>query len=88
MTDRPEPTAGSDGRRVRLTGGTIGAGVGIALLVIFMLQNTDQVTLTLFVWDFTWPVWLLVLLSAAVGAVVWSGFGRLRRRRRRREGES
>ena len=49
-----------------------------------MAQNTDDVQVNFLAWDFTWPVWLLVLLSALVGAVVWIGAGILRRHRRRK----
>jgi uncharacterized integral membrane protein len=86
MTDGSERSTGDDGGRgLKLSGGNIGALSGIALLVVFMLQNTESVTLTLLVWEFTWPVWLLVLLSAAIGAVVWFGLGVRRRRNRRHE---
>jgi uncharacterized integral membrane protein len=86
MTDGLEPSTGEsrDGG-LQLSGGTIGSIAGVALLVIFMLQNTERVTLTLFVWDFSWPVWLLVAFSASVGALVWFGLGVRRRRRRRHE---
>jgi uncharacterized integral membrane protein len=79
------PTDGSGEGRGGLSGATIGGLIGVAVLVVFMLQNTERVTLTLLVWDFVWPVWLVVLLSAAVGAVVWFGLGVRRRRRRRHE---
>jgi len=36
-------------------------------------------------WEFTWPVWLLILVSAGIGALVWFGLGVLRRHRRRKE---
>ena len=35
--------------------------------------------------NFTWPVWLLSLVMALVGALVWFGLGVLRRHRRRKE---
>jgi uncharacterized integral membrane protein len=41
------------------------------------------VTLDFLVWSFTWPLWLLVLVSALVGALIWLGLGVLRRHRRR-----
>ena len=56
-----------------------------ALLVLFMLQNTDDVHVELLWWDLTWPLWLIVLLSAALGAFVWLGLGVIRRHRRRKE---
>jgi len=58
---------------------------GLALLAIFMIQNTDDVTVHFLTFDFDWPVWLIVLVSAAVGAFIWIGLGILRRHRRRKE---
>jgi uncharacterized integral membrane protein len=52
--------------------------------VIFMLQNTEDVTLDFLAWSFTWPLWLLILASAVFGALVWLGLGVLRRHRRRK----
>ena len=73
----------SEGRRIG--GGAIASLTGIALLVIFMFQNTEDVRLDFLVWHFTWPLWLVVLLSAVLGAFVWFGMGVLRRHRRRKE---
>lgn len=69
----------------RLSGGAIASLVGIAALVIFMVQNTNDVKIKFLVWNFTWPVWLVVLVSAVVGALVWFGLGVMRRHRRRKE---
>ena len=69
----------------RIRGGAIAAIGGGALLVLFMLQNTDDVHVELLWWDLTWPLWLIVLLSAALGAFVWLGLGVIRRHRRRKE---
>ena len=57
----------------------------LAVLVIFMLQNTDDVTVEFLFWEFSWPVWLLTLVAAVVGALVWLGLGVLRRHGRRKE---
>lgn len=73
----------SEGRR--LGGGAIATLTGLGLLVIFMLQNTEDVRLDFLVWHFTWPLWLVVMLSAVLGAFVWFGLGVLRRHRRRKE---
>ena len=57
-----------DGRTTgRLTGGAIASLSGVGLLVIFMIQNTDDVNLDFLFWGFTWPLWLLCLLMALVG---------------------
>jgi uncharacterized integral membrane protein len=69
----------------RLGGGAIATLSGTAALIIFMVQNTDDVTVTFLAWDFTWPTWLLTLVSALVGALVWFGMGVLRRHRRRKD---
>jgi uncharacterized integral membrane protein len=69
----------------KASGGAIASGGGLAVLVIFMLQNTDDVTISFLAWDFTWPLWLLMLVTASAGAFVWIGFGILRRHRRRKE---
>jgi uncharacterized integral membrane protein len=81
----PPPVTTGDKPGVALSGGAIAAISGAALLVIFMVQNTEDVTLQFLFWDFTWPLWLVVLLSATVGALVWLGLGVIRRHRRRVE---
>ena len=50
-----------------------------------MLQNTESVRLDFLFWGFTWPLWLLTLASAFLGALVWFGVGVMRRHRRRKE---
>jgi uncharacterized integral membrane protein len=67
----------------RISGGAIASIGGLAALIIFMAQNTNDVQVDFLFWHFTWPLWLTILVSAAVGAVVWFGLGVLRRHRRR-----
>jgi uncharacterized integral membrane protein len=69
----------------RFGAGAVLSLAGIAALVIFMVQNTEDVTVDFLAWSFTWPLWLLVLAAALVGALVWFGLGVLRRHRRRKE---
>jgi uncharacterized integral membrane protein len=73
----------AEGRR--LGGGAIASLTGVALLLIFMIQNTESVQLDFLFWGFTWPLWLLTIASAALGALVWFGLGVIRRHRRRKE---
>lgn len=77
---------GTNGRagRARIGAGAIMALGSAGLLLVFMLQNRESVTLHFLVWSFTWPLWLFVLLDAVLGAFVWLGFGVLRRHRRRK----
>jgi uncharacterized integral membrane protein len=74
-------TDGSAG--ARLGAGAIASLIGVALLVIFMIQNTDRITLTFLFWSFTWPLWLFTVVTALIGALVWFGVGVMRRHRRR-----
>jgi uncharacterized integral membrane protein len=74
---------GAEGRR--LGGGAIASLIGVGLLVVFMVQNTESVQLDFLFWSFTWPLWLLTLASAILGALVWFGLGVMRRHRRRKE---
>jgi uncharacterized integral membrane protein len=68
---------------VRLSGGVIATLAGSGLLIVFMLQNTQDVTLQFLFWGFTWPLWLFTLVDATLGAILWIGLGVLRRHRRR-----
>jgi uncharacterized integral membrane protein len=69
----------------RLGGGAFASLIGLGLLAIFMIQNTEDVRLDFLVWHFTWPLWLLTIASAALGALMWFGVGVIRRHRRRRD---
>jgi uncharacterized integral membrane protein len=69
----------------RLGLGAIASAVGIGALAVFVLQNTDDVEVSFLAWDFTWPLWLLIVVSAVLGAAIWIGLGMLRRHRRRQE---
>ena len=80
-SDSTSPPA--EGRR--LGGGAIASLTGVGLLVIFMIQNTQRVRLDFLFWTFTWPLWLLTMISALLGALVWLGLGVMRRHRRRKE---
>ena len=66
-----------------LSGGLIATLAGGGLLVLFMVQNTEPVTLKFLVWSFTWPLWLFTIVVAVLGSIVWIGLGVLRRHRRR-----
>jgi uncharacterized integral membrane protein len=72
------------GSGARMSGGAIASLTGVGVLIIFMIQNTEDVTLHFLVWSFTWPLWLFTLVTAVFGALVWFGLGVLRRHRRRK----
>ena len=81
MTGSPE--AQPDGRR--LSGGVIASLSGLAVLLIFILQNTKDIAVRFLFIRFTWPLWLYTIVVALFGALVWLGLGVLRRHRRRVE---
>jgi uncharacterized integral membrane protein len=78
----PSGTGGAS-RGTGVSGGVVATLAGGGLLVVFMVQNTDPVTLKFLFWSFTWPLWLFTLTVAILGAIVWIGLGVLRRHRRR-----
>ncbi len=69
---------------LRLGGGAVATLSGAAVLVIFVLQNTEDTQLDFLFWNFTWPLWLLIIVSAVFGAIFWIGLGIMRRRARRK----
>jgi uncharacterized integral membrane protein len=72
------------GQRRRFGGGAIASLTGVGLLVVFMIQNREDVRLDFLAWHFTWPLWLFTIVTALIGAVVWIGLGMMRRHRRRK----
>ena len=77
-------TGVTQGQKAQLSSGVIASLTGVGLLVIFMIQNTQPVTLQFLFWSFTWPLWLFTLVMALVGGLVWIGLGVVRRHRRRK----
>jgi uncharacterized integral membrane protein len=73
-----------EGQAPGLGGGAIAALTGVGLLLVFMIQNTEDVTLNFLFWSFSWPLWLFTFVIALVGALVWFGLGVMRRHRRRK----
>ncbi|MFC3961131.1 lipopolysaccharide assembly LapA domain-containing protein [Nocardia jiangsuensis] len=58
--------------------GLVAGAVILIVLLIFILQNLDQVPVSLFFWDFTLPLGVTVLLSVIIGALLMSLVGGLR----------
>lgn len=71
------------GRRVRI--GLIAAGVVGVLLLLFVLQNTESQDVTFLFFEVRTPLWLALLVAAAMGVVLGEVAGYLLRRRRRRD---
>jgi uncharacterized integral membrane protein len=81
----PTDSVATDGTARRLGGGAIASLTGVGLLLIFIVQNTEDVKLDFLFWTFEWPLWLLTIVSALLGALVWFGLGVIRRHQRRKE---
>jgi uncharacterized integral membrane protein len=69
----------------RLGGGAIASLSGLAVLLIFVIQNRGDVKVHFLFWGFIWPLWLYTIVMALFGALVWFGLGVMRRHRRRKE---
>jgi uncharacterized integral membrane protein len=80
-----QQTDGSKTESRRMSGGAIATLVGLAILLIFVFQNTEVVQFRFLFLRFGWPLWLYTIAVALVGALVWFGLGVLRRHRRREE---
>ena len=85
MNEQAQDDTGSQGQGRRIGAGAIASIGGVGLLLAFVLQNTQDVSIDFLFWTFTWPLWLLTIVSALLGAIVWFGLGVLRRHRRRVE---
>ena len=81
----PGPAGAPGPGRDTIGAGSVAAIGGVAVLLIFILQNTQDVRFHFLVVDFTWPLWLYTIVVAVCGAFVWLGLGVLRRHRRRKD---
>jgi uncharacterized integral membrane protein len=80
----PDSTSSAPQAQQRKFGAAaIASLTGVGLLVAFIVQNRQNVDLDFLFWGFTWPLWLLIIVSAVLGAIVWFGAGVVRRHRRR-----
>jgi uncharacterized integral membrane protein len=85
-SDNTSVPARRQGRQ--LTGGAIATIIGVALLIIVIIQNTQRVAVDFLFWTFTWPIWAFAVVMAMIGALTWFGLGVIRRHRRRQERRS
>jgi len=81
MSDQDEAQEGGKG----LGAGAIASLSGLGVLLIFILQNTEDVRFDFLFLSFTWPLWLYTIVTAFFGALIWFCLGVMRRHRRRKE---
>ena len=61
---------------------TLIAAMIAVIFLGFLAENLEDVTVEFLFWETTLPLWLLLVVSAVVGVVVWELASYLRRRRR------
>ena len=69
----------------RLSGGMIAALGGLAVLLVFIIENRMRIKIRFLFWHFVWPLWVYTIMIAVFGALAWFGLGVVRRHRRRKE---
>ena len=69
----------------RLSGGMIASLVGLAVLLVFIIENRMRIKIRFLFWHFVWPLWVYTIVIAVFGALAWFGLGVVRRHRRRKE---
>lgn len=84
MTQQGEAQQARQASR-RPSGGMIASLIGLAVLLIFIIQNRMRIKMHFLVWGFTWPLWIYTIVIALFGALAWFGLGVMRRHRRRKE---
>jgi uncharacterized integral membrane protein len=67
---------------LQINAGLVGGALLAVLLAIFIFQNTGEETVEVFFWDFTGPLWVILLATALVTLVLSGMFTLVRRRRR------
>jgi uncharacterized integral membrane protein len=82
---RDEGVAGPpEGGRSWLSGRLLVIALIVAAVLLVVFQNTEDVTLSFLTFDFTMPLWLVLVIFLVLGAVLGQVFEALRARRRRR----
>lgn len=65
----------------------ITAAVIAVALIAFIGQNRDDTEVSWLFLDGTWPLWLVIVIAAVLGAVLSEVLGWMIRRRRRRQAD-
>lgn len=55
------------------------------IALLFIVQNTEAVTFNFLWFDFRWPLWIMLVVFMAVGAIMFYGIARHRRARKARD---
>ncbi|MDZ7678594.1 MAG: hypothetical protein U5K29_08570 [Acidimicrobiales bacterium] len=68
---------------LQISAGLVGLTLVAVLLAVFIFQNTDDQPVSIYLWEVTAPMWLILLATALVTLVLTEVAGFIRRRRRR-----
>jgi uncharacterized integral membrane protein len=79
IADHDEPR---EAARRRLDARLVVAAVAAVCAVIFVVQNSDRIRLRFLFIDVTTRLWVGLVVSLLLGALLGQAFGALRRRRR------
>jgi len=66
-------------------GKLIVAAVVAIIILIFVIQNTQDWKFKFLFWDFTWPAWLMLVITLIIGFAIGFLVSALLRRRKKRE---
>ena len=69
---------------MKVTPRMIVAGVALIIAVIFIAQNTDEVSLEFLWFDVRWPLWAVMTVMLVMGALIGQGIVYMRARNKRK----
>jgi len=82
MSQQPAP-GGSSRSAGRYVMPTIATLIVLAILA-FVLQNREPVEISWLFWSFSWPIWLLLVITIVLALIAGQMLLMLRRHRRRK----
>jgi uncharacterized integral membrane protein len=82
MEEQPQVQVKRTPRKGR--GRLIVVAVIVVIVAVFVLQNGADTEMSFLWFEFTWPAWLVILLSLVIGVVAGLLIGAYARRSRRR----
>lgn len=83
MGDEDDDKGREQRRDARVSAGLVGLVLAALALLAFVIQNTDDQKVSWLVFDATLPLWLLLAITAVLGAVIANLGGWVLRRRDR-----
>lgn len=87
MTDN-EYAAVEEESGSRQSAGLVVAGIIIIAVAIFIAQNAEDVPIKFLFFEGSVPLWLIIVVTLVLGAILGQVFLYLRRRRKRKEEKS